>query len=58
VRLKSQHAAGHAALLCLALEQREHGLMTSVYAIKVANGERTGAGQSGVFAASENLHQS
>ena len=37
VWLEGQHAAGYAALLRLALEQREHGLVATVHAVKVAN---------------------
>jgi hypothetical protein len=56
MRLKGQHAAGHATLLGLAFEQRQHGLMAPVYAIEVANGQGAGGMEPGVIKASKYLH--
>ena len=56
VRLKGQHATGHAALLRLAAQQGQHGLVAPVHAVKVADGEGAGRGQPWVVEAAKNLH--
>jgi hypothetical protein len=56
MRLKSQHTTGHAALLRFALEQRQHGLVASVHAVKVANRQGASRGNVGVLETPENLH--
>jgi hypothetical protein len=42
VRLEGQHAAGHAALRGLVVQQRQHRLVPAVHAVEVA--DRQGAG--------------
>jgi hypothetical protein len=40
VRLKSHHATGDVAVRGFIFQEYKHGLMATVYAIKVANGQR------------------
>jgi hypothetical protein len=56
MRLKCEHATGHAALRCFATQKREHGLVTAVHAVKVANRQGTGRCHARVFEAAKNLH--
>jgi hypothetical protein len=56
VRLEGHGAAGNAALGRLGLEQAQHGLMSPVYTIKIANGHSAGRSQAGMIDAAENLH--
>ena len=53
---KGQHAARHAALLGLALEQRQHGLVAPVHAVKIADRQGAGRGHVGMVETAENLH--
>ena len=56
MRLEGQHAAGQAALLRLAPEQRQHGLVAAVQAVEVADRQGASARNVGMPEASENLH--
>jgi hypothetical protein len=56
MRLKSQYTTGHATLLRLAFEQGQHGLVATVYAIKVTDRQRAGSCHLWVFETSKNLH--
>jgi hypothetical protein len=56
MRLKSQGATWHAALLRLALEQGQHGLVAAVHAVKVAYRQGTRRRNVGMLEATENLH--
>jgi hypothetical protein len=56
VRLKGQHTTGHAALLGFTFQERQHGLVAAVHAIKVANRQRACACHIRVFEAAKNLH--
>jgi hypothetical protein len=51
--LESHYAAGHAALLRLAAQEGEHGLVAAVHAVKVADGQGAGACQSWVLVAAK-----
>jgi hypothetical protein len=56
VGLKRHHATGHAAVARLIFKQGQHGLVATVHAVKVANGQGASLGQLGVLKTSENLH--
>ena len=56
VGLKGHDAAGHAALLGLAAQKRQHGLVAAMDAVKIADGQGAGRGQSWVLEAAKNLH--
>jgi hypothetical protein len=56
VRLERHDTTGHAALARFADQQGEHGLVPTVHAIEVADGQRTCAGDFGVVKAAKNLH--
>jgi hypothetical protein len=56
MRLKRHHATGHAAVTCLIDQQSQHGLMATVHAVKVANGQGASLGQLRVMKTSKNLH--
>jgi hypothetical protein len=53
VRLKRHDAAGHAAVLRLVSEQCQHGLVATVHAVEVADGQRAGWRKTGMVEASE-----
>ena len=57
VRLEGHHAAGHFAVLGLTVEQRQHGLMTPVDTVKVADGQRASVGDVGMVKTAKNLHE-
>jgi hypothetical protein len=57
VRLEGQHAAGHAAVPRLVVQQRQHGLVAAVHAVEVADGHGAGGRDAGVVEASEGLHR-
>jgi hypothetical protein len=58
VRLEGQHATGHAAMTRLVLQQRKHGLVPAMHAVKIADGQ--GASSRGtvgqVVKATVNVH--
>ena len=56
VRLKGEHATGHATVSGFAAQQRQHGLVPAVHTVKVADGQGAGGGQVGVMEAAKNLH--
>ena len=56
MRLKGQHAARDAAALRFGAQQRQHGLVSGVNAIEIANGQRAGRGDGGVLETAEYLH--
>ena len=56
MRLEGQHAAGHAALLRLAAQERQHGLVAAVYAVEITNGQCAGRGEARMLVAAEKLH--
>jgi hypothetical protein len=37
VRFKRHHATGHAAVACLIFKQGQHGLVATMYAVKITN---------------------
>ena len=47
VRLEGQHAAGHAAMARLVVQQRQHGLVAAVHAVEIADGDGAGPGDAG-----------
>jgi hypothetical protein len=55
--LEGQHAAWHPALLRLAAQQRQHGLVPAVYTIKVADGQGTGGSHTRMVKTAENFHE-
>jgi hypothetical protein len=57
MRLKGQHATGHTTLRRLAAQEREHGLVAAVHAVKVANRQGAGAGHTGVLETAKNFHE-
>jgi hypothetical protein len=59
VRFEGHGAGGHSPVACLVLQQRQHGLVATVHAIEVADGERTalGRGQGAVPEAAEDFHE-
>ena len=57
MRLEREHAADHAALPGFVVEQGQHGLVTAVYAVKIANRERTCVGHTGMVQAVKDLHR-
>ena len=56
VRLKSERATDHAALRRFVVQQRQHGLMATVYAVKITNREGAARSHAGVVQATKNLH--
>jgi hypothetical protein len=54
--LKDHDPGRQAPVLGLVFEQSEHGLVTAVHAVKVANGQRAGPGQFRVVETAENSH--
>jgi hypothetical protein len=56
VRLEGQHAAGHAPVPRLAVQQRQHGLVAAVHAVEVADGDGARGRDAGVVEAAEGLH--
>jgi hypothetical protein len=56
VRLEGHDATGHAAMTRFVVQQSQHGLMTSVYTIKVANGQRARRGQLRMLKTSKDAH--
>ena len=56
VRLKGHDTAWHTPLLGFAAQQGEHGLVTPVNAIKVANRQGARLGDARVMKSAENLH--
>ena len=57
VRLKAHHAGRDATLPRLADQQGQHRLVASVYAVEVANGQRTGRRQVRVGEAAKDAHR-
>jgi hypothetical protein len=58
MRLEGQHAAGQAALARLGVQERQHGLMTTVDAVEIADGQRAGRCHAGMPEPTKNLHGS
>jgi hypothetical protein len=56
VGLEGQHAAGHAAVAGLAVEQRQHGLVAAVHAVEVADGDRAAGREAGMLETAEDAH--
>ncbi len=56
VGLEGQHAAGHAAVLRLVVQQRQHGLVAPVHAVEIADRQRAGGGNSGMAKTAKDLH--
>jgi hypothetical protein len=42
--------------MCFAAQQGQHGLVATVHAVKIADGQGAGRGQPWVIEAAENLH--
>jgi hypothetical protein len=57
VRFKRHHATGHAAVACLIFKQGQHGLVATVYAVKITNRQSASFGQLRMLKTSENLHK-
>ena len=55
--LEGEHAARQPALAGLGLQKREHGLVATVHAVEIANGEGAGGGYARVPEAAKNLHR-
>ena len=56
MRLKGEHATGHATLLGLAAQERQHGLVATVHAIKIADRHRAGGCHAGMLETAKDLH--
>jgi hypothetical protein len=56
VRLESHDATGHTPVACLVVQQCQHGLMTPMHTVKVANGQGACLGQLRVLKTSEDAH--
>jgi hypothetical protein len=57
MRLKRQHATGHRTLCRLTTQQRKHGLVTTVHAVEVADGQCASRCHTGVMKTTKNLHE-
>jgi hypothetical protein len=56
MRLEGQHAGRQAAVTRLVGQQCQHGLVTPVNAIEIADGQRTGAREAGMLETAEDAH--
>jgi hypothetical protein len=56
MRLESHDATGHTTVTRLTVEQRQHGLVTAMNTVKVANRQGAGLGELGVVETSVNTH--
>ena len=57
VGLERQHAAFHAPVCSLAVQQGQHGLVAPVHTIEIADGQRTGIGNARVVESAKDLHR-
>jgi hypothetical protein len=56
MRLEGENATGHAALLGFTPEQRQHGLMAPMHAIKITDRKGTSLIQARVLETAKKLH--
>jgi hypothetical protein len=58
MRLEGEHAARQAALARLGVQQRQHGLVATVHAVEIADGQGAGWSHAGMPEPAKNLHGS
>jgi hypothetical protein len=56
MRLEGHDATGHTTVTRFTVEQRQHGLVTAMHPVKVANRQGAGLGELGMVETSVNKH--